>query len=64
MYIYLGIAIFACLWKALESRFYAYLRESSPLWHVSGKSWRADLMHIYVRLALFACVWKVWESRI
>ena len=59
MYIYVGIALFECLWKALVSRSYAYLRGSSPLWHVSGTPWRADFMHIYVSLALFGCLWKV-----
>ena len=58
MHIYVGIALFACLWKALVSRSYAYLRGSSPLWHVSGKSWKADAMHICVTLALFACLFE------
>ena len=63
MHIYVSLALFACFWKVLEARFYAYLRESSPLWHVSGKSWNEYVMHIYMSLAVFACLWTVLDSR-
>ena len=42
-----------CLWKGLESRFYAYLRRFSLFRMSLANTWRAVFMHIYVVLALF-----------
>ena len=70
--IYVTLALFACFSRRLESRFYAYLRESRPFaclskglkTRFSPKAWRAYFLYIYVSLASFACLSNSMKSRL
>ena len=62
MHIYVSLALFACLLKGFESSFYAYLRESRPLWHAFGRLVEQFLCILTWVSTSLACLWTGLES--